>query len=351
MTDWLPRKLRETALAEVEARLAAAPADADAGFERACLLAELGEIEAAKAAYLDLLARVPNHAGALNNLGTLLHAASYRRAARTVYAQAAAAHPDDPMGHVNLANLLFEEEEAEGARAHYETALRLAPDHAEAHRGLAILLAEQGEAAQAAYHRDRAFGTRPVTTLPYRGVGAPLPLLLLVSVAGGNVPFSALLDDRIFLTHVAVAEYVTPETPLPAHRLVVNAVGDSDLCRPALERVSALLAGGMAPVVNPPAVILPTGRLDNARRLGALPGVVTPAGALLPRAILAGPGVAAVLAREGLGFPLLLRTPGYHTGRHFQRIAAPEDLPAALAALPGDELLALQYLDAKAADG
>jgi glutathione synthase/RimK-type ligase-like ATP-grasp enzyme len=48
---------------------------------------------------------------------------------------------------------------------------------------------------------------------------------------------------------------------------------------------------------------------------------------------------------------LLLRSPGFHTGRHFVLVADRPDLERAAASLAGDELLAIQYLDARGRDG
>ena len=50
-------------------------------------------------------------------------------------------------------------------------------------------------------------------------------------------------------------------------------------------------------------------------------------------------------------FPLLLRAPGFHAGRHFVRVETREGLAAAMARLPGDELLAMSVLDARGGDG
>jgi hypothetical protein len=55
--------------------------------------------------------------------------------------------------------------------------------------------------------------------------------------------------------------------------------------------------------------------------------------------------------RQGFEFPLLIRTPGFHSGLHFRRIDAAEELPAALAELPGDDLTVLSDLDARGPDG
>ena len=46
-----------------------------------------------------------------------------------------------------------------------------------------------------------------------------------------------------------------------------------------------------------------------------------------------------------------MRSLGFHTGQHFVRLECRDDLPNALAALPGDELLAIECLDARGADG
>ena len=125
--DWMPRRLRESRLRELEAQIASDAAAIPLRFERACLLAEVGRTAEARDAYLDLLSREPSHRAALNNLGTLLYETGYRTAARTAYAEAVARHPGDPMSHVNLANALRESGDLAEAREHYETALRLQP--------------------------------------------------------------------------------------------------------------------------------------------------------------------------------------------------------------------------------
>jgi len=73
--------------------------------------------------------------------------------------------------------------------------------------------------------------------------------------------------------------------------------------------------------------------------------------ATLPRELLSAPDAVTTLARHGLRFPLLLRTPGFHTGRHFVLVSRPEELVEAIAGLPGAELTAIQYLDSRGADG
>ena len=111
------------------------------------------------------------------------------------------------MSHVNLGNVLYESGEFLTAREHYQAALGSDPDHAEAHQGLAYVLAELGDEQGALGHRRKGFGNRPVVAMPYRGQGAPVSLLLLVSSVGGNIPTRHLLDDRVFQTFVVVPEF------------------------------------------------------------------------------------------------------------------------------------------------
>lgn len=351
MSDVRERRAREDELRKVEARIARGEGTVELAFRRARLLDGLGRSDEARDGYVAVLRREPAHFGALVDLGTLLFKAGLAADARTCYAAAVAHHPENPIGHANLAFVLLKGGQPAAAREHYETALRLDPRNVEAHRGLAVALAALGEAEAAEAHRRIGFGESCVTTLPYRGEETPVRVLLLVSTTAGNVGTDRFLDDRIFAVSKLVVEYARPETPLPPHDVVFNALGDADVCAPALEAARALLRRTDAPLINPPDAVLRTGRAENAARLGALPGVITPRIEQLPRALLAGPDGVATLEARGFAFPLLLRSPGFHTGHNFEKIERAGDLAAAAAALPGDELLALEFLDARGADG
>jgi glutamate/tyrosine decarboxylase-like PLP-dependent enzyme len=347
---WPPQRAREEALGDLDVRIAAEPASVSLRFERAGLLAEMGRSLEARNAYIDLLARDPAHRLALNNLGTLLYSTGYRTAARTAYTEAVARHPADPMGHVNLGNIQHEIGEYAAAREHFETALRADPGHAEAHQGLAYVLAELGDREGADEHRRLGFQGRAVLTLPYRGQGPPVSLLLLVSSVGGNIPTRHLLDDRVFQTHVVLPEFYDRNQPLPPHEVVFNAIGDADLAAAALAAAQSVVALTQAPVINLPSTVLATGRADHAR-LAHLPGVVTPLTVTLPRDLLVSAEGPAAVARHGFRFPLLVRTPGFHTGRHFLRVDSAHTLAGAVEQLPGQEITVIEFLDARGADG
>jgi hypothetical protein len=310
--------------------------------ERARALAARAEDEAAKQAYIDILREDPTHLAALNELGTLAFSGGFRSAARTAYLQAVQHHPGNKIVRVNLANLLREERDLAAARLHYEAALAVDPDFSEAHQGMALVLNELGlEGADRHWHRG--FSGRPVVSKPYRGTGRGVPLLMLVSARGGNIPTQLWISDRQFAVTAIYAEFHDPGLPLPPHALIVNAVGDADLCDAALACAEDIVARSAAPVINPPARVRLTGRAENARRLSTVEGVIAPAIRRL--------SPAAILADGDLAFPILLRRPGFHTGRHFVRVESRDALAPAIAALAAEELLAIQYLDARGPDG
>ena len=351
---WAPRLAQESRLRQLDELLArpAGPADAiETEIERAVLLGALNRQQDAQQAFVDILRRAPEHFSALNEFGTLLTNMGAIDAACRVYAEAITHHPLNPIGHVNLANLLLRANRHAEAREHYEAALRIEPDHAPAHQGLGAVLADFGDRAGARYHFYKGFRDHAISSLAYRGTKPPVTLLQLVSSGGGNIPTASFLDDRVFLTSVIVTDYLDPQAPLPPHQLIFNAIGDADLCEPALQAAIALIARTGAPVINDPREVMKTGRIGNVLRLRDLPGVVTPETIAIARDILAGPDGVAVIARHGFSFPLLLRSPGYHTGRNFVLVEAADGLPAAAAGLPGDELLAIEYLDARGKDG
>ncbi|HET7885268.1 MAG TPA: tetratricopeptide repeat protein [Bradyrhizobium sp.] len=350
---WAPRLAQEAQLAALERQLASSDEGErriQAEIERAALLAALDRRAEAQAAFIDILRRHPTHFSALNEFGTLLAAQGAIDAACRVYAEAILHHPANPMAHVNLGNLLLRANRHAEARAHYEAALTADPDHAAAHQGMGAVLSDEGDRDGARQHFKKGFRGHAVSTLPYRGEGPPIALLQLVSSGGGNIPTAPFLDDCVFLTTVVVADHLDPATPLPPHRLIFNAIGDADLCRPALEAAIGLTARSGAPVVNDPRAVMKTGRIDNAALLAGLPGVRTARTLAVSRADLVR-DQAAGLAVHGFTFPLLLRSPGYHTGRNFVLVETAANLSEAIAGLPGEELLAIEYLDARGVDG
>lgn len=251
-TNFPDRLRRVAALQAVEARLAGPEDTADLYCLRAALLDSLGRTEEARRAYLAGLTKAPDHAASLNGLGALLYRTGYRTAARTTYAHAVACHPDQPLGHINLANLLRENGDLAAAQRHYETALQTLPGCPEAHQGLGNIFSELGDPARARKHWQLGYQDRVFDSWPFRGTGTPVRVLLLTSILGGNLPARSLLDDDTFAVVSVAMEFYRPSLALPPHDVVLNAIGDADLCSSALKRAAALLRRTRAPVINNP---------------------------------------------------------------------------------------------------
>lgn len=351
MAVWEPYARREAALAAVDRALAAQGPNADRLLARADLLAAMGRADEAQTAYLTLLNLQPDHLVGLNNFGALAHGLGYVSAARTLYAEAARQHPHDAMSNVNLANSLVEIGETGAAEAAFLAALNAEPDYAPAHQGLARLAAGRGDSAQAAQHLRAAFAHRPVIEQPYQGAGAPIEVLLLISGVQADIPLSHVLDPAVFRVTALAPEFFDGQAAAPAHHVLFNTIGDADLRPEALRAAQQLVSRTDRPVINPPGRVLETGRVANARRLGALPGVVAAACVLAPRHGLCDATDAAWLSARGLRFPLAVRAPGYHTGQHFERIDGFERLAPALEGFPGDQVILMNFIDTRGADG
>jgi glutamate/tyrosine decarboxylase-like PLP-dependent enzyme len=329
-------------------------------FERAMLLTQQGRTMEARSEHLKVVTLDPFNIRNLNALGLLLAITGQRKAALLVLSQAVKFAPRSILSLVNYGGVLLEEKGPAEALEQFEAALRIDASFPQAHAGMFYALSRLGERERAESHRRLGFEQKNVFVNLYRGTGQPVPVVLLVSSTGGNTPIENLIDDTVFQTYVIVADFYNASTnasrPLPAHRLVVNGIGDADVSVEALHATQSLLAHVSTPVINSPAAVLATGRCENAARLSSIPGIVAPETRLFPYSLLAGPDGAAALLDGGFTFPLLLRVPGFHMGENFIDVQSAEELRAAVTGLPGAvdadaQLLAIQYLDARGADG
>jgi tetratricopeptide (TPR) repeat protein len=124
---------------------------ADDWYEWACEL-EDGAPDQAREAYRRALELEANHAGALVNLGRLLHAAGAPGVAEAHYRRALAICPDDPTAAFNLGVVLEDQGRFDDALAAYEDAVRIDPSSADAHYNAALLHERRGNEAAALRH-------------------------------------------------------------------------------------------------------------------------------------------------------------------------------------------------------
>jgi glutathione synthase/RimK-type ligase-like ATP-grasp enzyme len=341
-----------SALTVVESRLSVEPQNIDAAFNRAQLLWKLGRVTEARQAFVYILSFSPTHFGAINNLGVLLYAAGMKKDARTCYAEAVARHPDNHVGLINLANSLIEDNEFQLAREHFMKALNISPGLQEAHKGLAKLYEKIGDENTAEYHRIHCFKKNSVTAIPYQGNEKPMHALVMASTRG-NLPIRVhdLFDRNTYHTTVIIPEFYKTDKMLPKHDIIVNLIGNADICKDSLGSAEKLIAASSMPVINHPAAVLATGRVSIANRLRHIPDVQTPLTLDIPREHLSASDPRHVLKERGFEFPYLLRSPGFSNGLHFYKVSNPQELHEALKVLPGESVTAIQFMDSRSGDG
>jgi Flp pilus assembly protein TadD len=337
----------EEALERIDALIAEQPGQVGLLFARACCLEDLARYDDAKRAYAAVLAREATHFGALTNLGSLLHLHGNRVVSRALYTKALVEHPAEPMAYVNLGNALVEDGELAAAEAMYNNGLRVRPEYPNLHFALSLLYRERGDHDAALRHRQLAFVKPRLTVQPYFGAAPPIDVLLLLAANGGNMVTHPFFDNRVVRLYTLVAEGYQAWMEIPPHHCVFNGIGDVDRSVGPLRVAREIVARSGMPVINDPAAVLASGRASATSRLAHVPGVIAPLTLALPRERV----TPSELAARGFTFPLLLRSPGHHTGNHFAWVDTAAMLASVRDTLPGDELLAIAYVDGRGTDG
>lgn len=121
---------------------------------RAEQAARVGDLNAAREYYNELLALTPDNHGARFRLGQFEYQARDYRAAAATFRQLAEAQPDEPKARVMLGVALMEVGDMADAETALRRALAIAPQDADVHYNLARLLDRTGRGAEARGHMD-----------------------------------------------------------------------------------------------------------------------------------------------------------------------------------------------------
>jgi hypothetical protein len=179
----------------------------------------------------------------------------------------------------------------------------------------------------------------------------PLRVLQLGSTKPGvHTNTDRFLDPSWAEVTTMLVEYWPADRPLPHADLVFNAIADADGCADALDVAAAIAARIDAPLVNAPQLVKRTGRSDAPLLFAGIPGLRVPSNAKIARSELMSHGADAI-ADAGLTFPVLLRSLGFHNGANFVMVKSAQELQQSVAALPGDPLLAIEFVDVRDDDG
>lgn len=327
------------------------PFDLPARLNEARASTEAGRRADALVQYARILQEAPGTLEAMLPMAGIFVASGNLEYARSILLEAVSLHPRRADVWTLLGNALVDLDEPDAARNAYERAAAIDPDSPVAQLGLAILDERAGDAKAARAHWRRGYARGVPASANWLAHPGATRILLISSAIGGNVPILPILDDPRFLRAEIFVEGYVPSIPLPRDVLILNAIGDADRCAAALERAEQLIADLGGPVVNPPDRVRATTRAGNAERLAALSAARAPRVRSVSRRDLERSGGARTLADQGFAFPLLLRAPGFHTGRHFERVDDADALAAAARNLPGDDVLAMEFVDTASSDG
>ncbi len=164
-----------------------------------------GNIEAAKAHYIEALRLDPGDVDAHNNLGVALaHQGRYPEAAAQ-YAEASRLDPIDVAAHYNLGVALFRQGKDAEAATQYAEALRLNPRSVEAHYNLGVALSRQRKYAEAAAQYLEVLRLNPRVAGAHNSLGTDLASQGRFAEAEAHYTEALRLDPRRVDTHINLA--------------------------------------------------------------------------------------------------------------------------------------------------
>ena len=246
------------------------------------------------------------------------------------------------------------------------------PDDYKTHVAQAGLYEHMGDRAQAQDHQRQAAKARPFVVknsfdptkpniLRSRGLMGPAFALNLKGgfykpvLEGGHFSLRYLLNKSRYnvIVQNVFDDAPSPGTAVPKPDLLLNTMACADRIKGSLEALEKFVARHEdLPVINHPSRVLATTRDNNARRLGALDGVVFPGTVRLAWQGGDGAPVLARMEAEGLKLPLIARPTGTHTGVGVVLLHSEEALLRYFqGALPGREYYLIEYRDLADAHG
>jgi len=143
-------------------------------YESGVSLHRAGRLAEAERVYRQVLARQPDHAGALHLLAVLVAQAGRLDAAVEFMRQVVRLKPDFPDAHSNLGNALRAMGQPDEAIAACRQAIRLKPDYADAHYNLGLALQNKGQLDEAIAVFRQAIRYRPDFAESHNSLGNAL---------------------------------------------------------------------------------------------------------------------------------------------------------------------------------
>lgn len=164
--------------------------------------------------------------------------------------------------------------------------------------------------------------------------GLPDDRLATIKVAASGRRLDYDLPGTVDIVHHIPAErfaaewvYLGPGLKQPAKLqpgALLNHIGDADICSQALELAKQVVSRSGRVCFNHPDAIAGTTRDRVARALTGIPGLDVPK--TIRTAALTPGELRAVVKREGLEYPLLVRVAGHHGGTNMVKVDTSNDI-------------------------
>ena len=224
----------------------------------------------------------------------------------------------------------------------------------------AIVLLLRGNPQQARAMQQLAISSQQLYHYPRPATPAKVRVLAICGPGDlmANSPLEFLLENQPVALDLL---YVTPELGLPevlpAHDVLMVAVGESDQNQALLAQLARELTDWPRPVINHPNRISQLSRDGVYSQLSKLSGIVIPPTLRVSRETLehccaaSASGTALATQLAAVAFPVIVRPVDSHAGEGLRKIATPAELAAYLTDSVEAEFFISNFVDYRSADG
>ena len=173
-----------------------------ASLEPALIAHKNGDIELAKALYVEVLSEEKNNIQALCNIGMIYKQKGQFSLSLTTIQKAIALCPRHVLGYINLASLYIQIEELDKAVATYAQALKLSPKDANIYNHIAIAYEKKGDFVKAIHYYKEAIRCDEKFVKAYNNIGVILYKQGRYIAASEMFKMSLGVDDKFVSTYV-----------------------------------------------------------------------------------------------------------------------------------------------------
>jgi hypothetical protein len=261
------------------------------------------------------------------------------------------------IGKAELITRAFQKQDMGPLRRELVARIEQDPDDAHAMLDLSMALLLNGQRDQAMAMQGYALQSQQLYHVPARRQPATLTLLALVGPGDfmANTPLEFLIaDSSIDLYLLYLGPGVPAPKSLPAHDVVMVAIGETSQNRELLQGLIDPLRKWHTPALNLPEHVLKTSRDGLHAALRNAPGIVSPVLARTDRLALDELASGAANLEDVLPeaeFPILVRPVDSNAGEGLAKIDARAELAAYLASTPGNDFFVSQFVEYRSADG